>query len=186
MMQYVFGYVYVPMSEIGKVLRGKRLTKSQLSFNGKYAVYHGGIEPLGYYNQCNRKGNTVMIINVGASAGSVGFSKDDFWSSDGCYCLDLNDTVISKYVYHALLIQESTLRSKVRHAGIPTLDAAVIDKLAIPLPPLAEQERIVAILDRFDTLVNDISQGLPAEIAARKKQYEYYRDKLLTFKRKEA
>ena len=52
----------------------------------------------------------------------------------------------------------------------------------VPVPPLAEQERIVAILDRFDSLCNDISSGLPAEIEARQKQYEYYRDKLLTFK----
>lgn len=52
----------------------------------------------------------------------------------------------------------------------------------IPVPPLAEQARIVAILDRFDALCNDLISGLPAEIAARKKQYEYYRDKLLTFR----
>jgi type I restriction enzyme S subunit len=54
--------------------------------------------------------------------------------------------------------------------------------LSIPLPPISEQQRIVSILDRFDTLCNDISKGLPAEIEARQKQYEYYRDKLLTFK----
>lgn len=54
-------------------------------------------------------------------------------------------------------------------------------KFVIPIPPLAEQQRIVAILDKFETLVNDISEGLPAEIAARRQQYEYYRDKLLTF-----
>ena len=52
----------------------------------------------------------------------------------------------------------------------------------IPVPSIEEQERIVAILDRFDTLCNDISEGLPAEIEGRRKQYEYYRDKLLTFK----
>lgn len=58
------------------------------------------------------------------------------------------------------------------------------DKLSdiiIPLPPLPVQERIVSILDRFDKLCNDITEGLPAEIEARRKQYEYYRDKLLTF-----
>ena len=58
-------------------------------------------------------------------------------------------------------------------------------KVVIPIPPMEEQQRIVAILDKFETLVNDISEGLPAEIAVRRRQYEYYRDKLLTFKRKE-
>lgn len=55
-------------------------------------------------------------------------------------------------------------------------------KIQIPVPPLTEQERIVAILDKFDALVNDISSGLPAELEMRRKQYEYYRDRLLTFK----
>jgi len=58
-------------------------------------------------------------------------------------------------------------------------------KITIPIPPLSQQERIVAILDKFDALVNDISQGLPAEIEARRKQYEYYRNKLLNFKPKQ-
>lgn len=71
--------------------------------------------------------------------------------------------------------------SKVRKAGIPTLDGKVIEDMKIPLFPLPVQEQIVSILDRFDTLVNDLSQGLPAEIEARKQQYEYYRDQLLTF-----
>jgi type I restriction enzyme S subunit len=76
--------------------------------------------------------------------------------------------------------------SRVRVAGIPTLDAIVVEKLQIPLPPLSEQHRIVEILDRFDALCNDLTSGLPAEIEARRKQYEYYRDKLLTFKEKKA
>ena len=58
--------------------------------------------------------------------------------------------------------------------------------LKIPLPSIAEQHRIISILDRFDTLCNDLTSGLPAEIEARRKQYEYYRDKLLTFKEAKA
>lgn len=61
----------------------------------------------------------------------------------------------------------------------------IIEKIKIPVPPLEEQQRIVNILDRFDRLCNDIGEGLPAEIEARQKQYEYYRDKLLTFKKKD-
>ena len=57
-----------------------------------------------------------------------------------------------------------------------------IRKFVVPVPPIEEQDHIVAILDRFDKLCNDISEGLPAEIEARQKQYEYYRDKLLNFK----
>lgn len=56
--------------------------------------------------------------------------------------------------------------------------------ISIPIPSLSEQQRIVSILDKFESLVNDLSEGLPAEIAAVQEQYEYYRDKLLTFKRK--
>ena len=66
--------------------------------------------------------------------------------------------------------------------GVPSLTQTVLNKILIPLPPLEEQQKIVDILDRFDKLCNGISEGLPAEIEARQKQYEYYRDKLLTFK----
>lgn len=67
---------------------------------------------------------------------------------------------------------------------MPRGDKDAVMRYPIPIPPLDVQQKIVSILDRFDALCNDITQGLPAEIAARRKQYEYYRDKLLTFPRK--
>ena len=143
------GVKFVKLGEVVKVLRGKRLTKSDLLSEAQYNVYHGGIEPLGKYNEANREGNTVMVINVGASAGAVGFSKDAFWSSDGCFCLSKNDLVDSKFLYYYLLTQEKHLQSKVRRAGIPTLDSLVIESLQIPLPPLAVQSEIVRLLDKF-------------------------------------
>lgn len=69
--------------------------------------------------------------------------------------------------------------------GIPQLTVPDVKKLLIPIPSLEEQNRIVAILDKFDTLTTSISEGLPKEIELRKKQYEYYRDKLLTFSKHE-
>ena len=66
--------------------------------------------------------------------------------------------------------------------GVPHVRVKDFESYSVPIPPIAEQKRIVAILDKFDALVNDISTGLPAEIAARKKQYEYYRNRLLDFK----
>lgn len=172
------------LGEITAILRGKRLTKSQLSNDKPYAVYHGGLEPLGYYESANRTANTTMIINVGASAGTIGYSKEDFWSSDGCYCVEHSELFDDKYIYYVLQTQEQQLKSKVRVAGIPTLDRPVVEDLLVPIPPLNEQRRIVDILNRFEILTTDITVGLPAEIEARRKQYEYYRDTLLTFKHK--
>ena len=94
--------------------------------------------------------------------------------------------VCSKYIYYLL---NSQLEKKQRickdnGAAQPNLSAQSVKNYRFPLPPLSEQRRIVSILDRFDALCNDLTSGLPAEIEARKKQYEYYRDKLLTFKKK--
>ena len=80
--------------------------------------------------------------------------------------------------------KQTYLKNNVRKSSIPRLPRTALENMEIAVPPLEEQERIVSILDRFDKLCNDISEGLPAEIDARQKQYEYYRDKLLSFKEK--
>ena len=91
--------------------------------------------------------------------------------------------IISKFLYH-VLASENFFEYDSRFAKgakMPRGDKKAIMEYKFPLPSLSEQERIVAILDKFDALVNDLSSGLPAEIEARRKQYEYYRDRLLTF-----
>lgn len=90
-----------------------------------------------------------------------------------------HNLVLDKYLYYVYQLKPW----KVPQGGtIKRLYNDIILKTRIPVPPLEEQERIVGILDKFDALVNDLSSGLPAEIEARRKQYEYYRDKLLSFK----
>ena len=95
-----------------------------------------------------------------------------------------NSKALTNFVYHCIGTSSfySYVEANQQGASYPAIGDNVLKEYAIPLPPLAEQERVVAILDRFDALCNDLSSGLPAEIEARKKQYEYYRDKLLTFK----
>lgn len=87
------------------------------------------------------------------------------------------------FLYHLLSSSgiQQYWRQSVPLGTIQNLNADIVRSTPIPLPSLAEQARIVAILDRFDVLTNDLTHGLPAEIAARQKQYEYYRDKLLKF-----
>ena len=157
------------LGEVTNVLRGRRLTREQLSVDMKFPVFHGGLEPLGYYGLSNRPANSVMIINVGASAGTVGYSDVDFWSSDGCFCIEHSELLNNKFLYYYLIGKQNLLQSRVRKAGIPTLDGLVIEKLQIPIPPLPVQKEIVRILDTF------------TELTARKQQYEYYRNKLLNF-----
>ena len=76
------------------------------------------------------------------------------------------------------------IESKTRGAALQQINVGVLKKILIPIPSMEEQERIVAILDRYETMTTDLTAGLPAEIEARRKQYEYYRDRLLTFKQK--
>ncbi|WP_418739832.1 restriction endonuclease subunit S [Enorma sp.] len=170
------GVEYRKLGDISRILRGKRLTKIQLQEDGKYPVFHGGLSPIGFFNENNRKADCVMVINVGASAGTVGYSDCDFWSSDGCYCLARSNCLNQKFLYVALKSQEYSIQSRVRHAGIPTLDAAVLEGIEIPVPPIEVQREIVRILDAF----TDLTADLTAELSCRRQQYAYYRDRLLS------
>ena len=89
-----------------------------------------------------------------------------------------------KYIYYYFFKIDEWCKNNLNVSSFASVDMDKFKKLKFPIPPLEEQERIVSILDRFDKLCNDISEGLPAEIEARQKQYEYYRDKLLSFKEK--
>ncbi|MEA2098585.1 MAG: restriction endonuclease subunit S, partial [Campylobacterota bacterium] len=87
----------------------------------------------------------------------------------------------SKYLYYFLEGNNHLILKLKKEGGVPAVNRGDLIKLEIPIPPLKEQEKIVNILDKFDTLTNSISEGLPREIELRQKQYEYYRDLLLTF-----
>lgn len=99
----------------------------------------------------------------------------------------IQEFVTPKYLAHYFRqdsFKNVVIRDYSSKGGVPRIVLKNFKKIGIPIPPLAEQERIVAILDRFEKLTNDITEGLPAEIKARQQQYEYYRNKLLTFKQK--
>ena len=95
----------------------------------------------------------------------------------------LIDKVNIKFLYYYMYIVGAWCKNNTNVSGFASVDMKKFKKLLIPIPSISKQQRIVAILDKFEVLVNDLSQGLPAEVAAVQEQYEYYRNKLLSFSR---
>lgn len=172
---------WLKLSDVVTIERGKRVVRNDLSQEIGYPVYQNALKPLGYYTDKNRNANSVFVIGAGA-AGEIGYSYVDYWAADDCFTFVCDDKLNQRYLYFLLMSKQAYLKNNVRKSSIPRLPRIALENMEIPVPPLEEQEHIVSILDRFDKLCNDISEGLPAEIEARQKQYEYYRDKLLTFK----
>lgn len=98
----------------------------------------------------------------------------------------LSDRLLVRFVFHYMFIVDEWCKKNINVSGFASVDMNKFKKLEFPIPSLEEQHRIVSILDRFESLTTSLQSGLPAEIAARRQQYEHYRDKLLTFKRKGA
>ena len=182
LLNWVFGPIRVKLGQIVNLQRGKRLVRQQLATTGSFPVYQNSLTPLGYYTESNRVKNTSFVICAGA-AGEIGYSAMDFWAADDVYTLETSDNISDKFMYYVLLSKQDRLKSQVRKASIPRLSKDAIDKMTFYLPSITEQERIVSILDNFNTLTNSLSEGLPKEIELRQKQYEYWREQLLNFTR---
>ncbi|MBT0783258.1 restriction endonuclease subunit S [Campylobacter upsaliensis] len=176
------GLKLVSLGEVCEIQKGRQLNKTELLDNGKFPVINGGISPSGFWNEGNCKANRITISQGGASAGYVNFMLIPFWAGAHCYVIENEkENVVYKFLYYILKNQQTFLMTSQYGAGIPALAKSKIEQLKIPLPPLSVQEEIVELLDKFDTLTNDLTSGIPAEIEARKKQYEYYRERLLSF-----
>lgn len=126
--------------------------------------------------------NCVIVAMYGATAAKVAINAFPVTTNQACCNLQIDPAQAEyRYVFH--LVSREYQRLKALGEGSQSnLNANKVKEYPIPVPSLAEQQRIVSLLDNFDALVNDLSVGLPAELAARRKQYEHYRDRLLTFK----
>ena len=125
----------------------------------------------------------IALAGQGKTRGKVARIKIKLTTNQSLAALTFDSNKVSSdYVYHYMVTQYEKLRQISSGSGTRGgLNLQMISNFPIPLPPFSEQQRIASILDKFDTLVNSISEGLPKEIALRRKQYEYYREKLLTF-----
>jgi type I restriction enzyme S subunit len=125
----------------------------------------------------------VMRSNILRRVLPIGFIEVDATVNQDLRLLRPRQGIDARYAYQVLLATSEAIRQKcVRTDGsMAAVDSKALFDWLVPIPPIEEQRRIAGILDKFDTLVNDLSTGLPAEIKARRQQYEYYRDNLLTF-----
>lgn len=144
---------------------------------GDVPVYgSGGV--MTYVSDYLSVGPTVLIPRKG-SLDNIYFVEGQFWTVDTIFYTEIGDALHPKFFFHYM--KQIKLSRMNEAAGVPSMTQRKLSSIRIPIPSHEEQRRIADLLDRFDALVNDISSGLPAEIAARRAQYEHYRDRLLSF-----
>lgn len=198
-MQYVYGYIALTIQDICEKISSGGTPSSNNS------SYYGGNIPWlrtqevdwvditdtaikiteeGLRNSSAKwiEKNCVIVAMYGATAGKVAINKIPITTNQACCNLQINSKLaLYRYVYYWLTNEYENIKA-LGQGSQSNINANIIKNYLILLPPLEKQKEIVDILDRFDNLCNDISKGLPAEIEARQKQYEFYRDKLLNFK----
>ena len=178
------GVEYKYIEDIVTIEKGKQLNKTLLSNSGKYPVINGGITPSGYWDEYNYNEGLITISQGGASAGFVNYIKTKFWAGAHCYVVSkVKEGINYRYIYHFLKYKEVELQNFQVGAGIPSVSLQAIKKLYLAVPPIEVQNEIVRILDNFTELEAKLEAELEAELEARKKQYEYYKNKMFKFDR---
>ncbi len=162
------------VNDICSIVRGNRVTKSDLVENGMYPVISGGVTPLGYIDKYNREPDTITIAQYG-SAGYIDLQKEKFWANDVCYSLYPVQGVLNMFLYYSLKNRQRDIYALRTNAVPAHLPQKELGGVIIPIPSLSEQQRIVGILDTFTASIDNLKE----QIAQRRKQYKYYRDQLL-------
>lgn len=189
------------LGEVGKFVRGSGIQKSDFSDTGVGCIHYGQIHT--HYGTWAdrtkshvspklaarlRKARRGDLVIATTSEDDDAVAKAVAWLGDEEVAVSTDayifrHTLNPKYVAYFFQTEhfQSQKKRHVTGTKVRRISGESMAKIMIPVPPLEEQERIVSILDKFDALVNDLSSGLPAEIKARRRQYEHYRDRLLTF-----
>ena len=198
-----FNVVYKKLGEMGIFQRGTSFQKKHFTDEGIPCIHYGQIYTRYHLSTDKtisflskefavraRKARTGDLIIATTSENDEDVCKAIVWegegevvvSNDACfYHHSLNSRYIAYYLQTEAFQKQK--RSYITGTKVRRVNANDLARIEIPLPPLSEQARIVEILDKFDTLTNSISEGLPLEIQLRRQQYEYYREQLLDFRR---
>lgn len=172
----------VEMVRLGEVCKtvasGKNKERNK---SGLYPVF-GSTGEIGRCDTAAYEGTRVLVARVGANAGKTYLVEGDFDVSDNTLVLNPREDTNVKYLLHVLT--NANLNQYAKGGGQPLITAGQLKGISIPVPSLETQQKVVDTLDRFDALTASLTDGLPAEIEARKAQHAYYRDRLLDFPRK--
>ncbi|MFP6074071.1 restriction endonuclease subunit S [Helicobacter pylori] len=171
------GVEFRKLGEVCDFQKGKSITKKAVTF-GKVPVISGGRQPAYYHNEANRSGETIAVSSSGVYAGYVSYWDIPVFLADSFSVSPKQKTLMPKYLFHYLTTQQDAIHATKSAGGIPHVYSKDLQNFSIPIPPLEIQQEIVKILDAF----TELNTELNTELKARKKQYEYYREKLLTFK----
>lgn len=166
------GVEYRALGSVCGFRRGQSIKREDLR-DGEIPVIAGGREPAYFHDFPNRAGETIAVSGSGAYAGFVSFWTIPVFLSDS-FSVHPNTELKAKYVYYFLKNNQTQIHKSKRGGGVPHVYGKDLVSLKIPIPPLPIQSEIVKSIDTF--------KELEAELEARKKQYEYYRDKLLNIK----
>ena len=178
---------WMKLGDIAEIGTGSSNTNEGLE-EGNYPFFVRS-QDVRWKNEYEFDETAIITSGDGVGVGKIfHFVEGKYALHQRAYRIRISDnSIMPKFFFYYIratflsYIEKASVRSSVTSIRRPMLN-----NFSVPVPPLSEQRRIVSILDRFDALCHDITAGLPAEVAARRKQYEYYRDKLLTFKEKTA
>ncbi len=170
------GVPHKAFADVLEFRRGQTITEKN-AIPGEVPVIAGGQKPAYYHNTANRTGQTIAVAGSGAYAGFVSWWEIPVYISDAFSVHPKDDSLLPKFVYYYMMNMQQQIHNTKKGSGVPHVHGSSIAKFIIPIPPIEVQEEIVKILDRFA----DYAAELQAELQARKEQYEYYRNLLLTF-----
>lgn len=170
------------LGDVFKMRAGQHISANKIvpnpSNDYSYPCF-GGNGIRGFVENKSHDGEHLLIGRQGALCGNVQRMKGQFYATEHAVVVTSNGEVDINWAFHMLRVMN--LNQYASQSAQPGLAVGKLQKLPLPLPPIDEQRHVATILDKFDTLTNSINEGLPREIELRQKQYEYYRDLLLSF-----
>ena len=161
----------------GKAILSARISEKSSNIT-PYKCF-GGNGVRGYVSDVSHHGEFPIIGRQGALCGNVNYATGDFYATEHAVVVESKGAYLQRFLYH--LLTAMNLNQYKSQGAQPGLAVKNLENLIAPVPPLDVQERLVRVLDNFESICTDLNIALPAEIRARQKQYEYYRDLLLTF-----